>query len=139
MRAQHALTRHGNQAALNWQRTAIARQMSFYAPAQLIADARRHGVTVLPVDVSLCERDCTQEASGGRPGESSLQGTSRLGESCNIRPAIRLGVRMVKGLSGEVADSIVQARQLRGFESHGEFQMRVRLESGVIRVAADHL
>ena len=46
---------------------------------------------------------------------------------------------MVKGLPGEVADSIVQARQLRGFESHGEFQMRVRLESGVIRVAADHL
>ena len=139
MRVQQALTCHANQAALNWQRTAIARQMSFYAPAQLIADARRHGVTVPPVDVSFSERDCTLEASGRRPRESSLQGTSRLGESCNIRPAIRMGVRMINGLSGEIADSIVQARQLRGFESHEEFQMRVRLESGVIHVAADHL
>ena len=49
------------------------------------------------------------------------------------------GVRMINGLSGEVADSIVQARQLRGFESHEESQMRVRLESSVIHVAADHL
>ena len=91
MRVQQALTRQGNQAALNWQRTAIARKVSFYAPAQLIADARWHGVTVLPVDVSFSEWDCTLEVSGGRPGESSLPGTSRLRESCSIRLAIRLG------------------------------------------------
>ena len=139
MRVRQALTWQGNQAAPNWQRTAIARHMSFYAPAQLIPDARWHAVTVLPVDISFSEWDCTLEASGRRPEESSLPGTSRLGESCNIRPAIRLRVRMINGQSGEFADSIVQARQVRGFESHEEFQMRVRLEPGVIHVAADHL
>ena len=35
--------------------------MGFYAPAQLINDARRHGVTVLPVDVNISEHDCTLE------------------------------------------------------------------------------
>lgn len=111
--------------------------MGFYAPAQLIADAQRHGVVVLPADVSFSEWDCTLETSGGSAGRLSepLPGRSRLGESCNIdgdRLAIRLGFRMINGLSREVADSIVRARQLRGFESFEEFQMRVRLESAVL-------
>src|SRR5438477_5678183 len=50
--------------------------MGFYAPAQLVADARRHGVEVRPVDVTVSEWDCT------------LEGT-----------ALRLGLCMVKGLT----------------------------------------
>ena len=38
--------------------------MGFYAPAQLVRDAREHGVEVLPVDVNDSEWDCTLEESG---------------------------------------------------------------------------
>jgi error-prone DNA polymerase len=50
--------------------------MGFYAPAQLVQDARRHGVEVLPADVSTSDWDCTLENG-----------------------ALRLGLRMVSGLS----------------------------------------
>src|SRR6476469_9174303 len=39
--------------------------MGFYAPAQLVGDARRHGVTVLPPDVTLSEWDCTLRGQSG--------------------------------------------------------------------------
>jgi error-prone DNA polymerase len=35
--------------------------MGFYAPAQLIIDARKHGVNVLPVDINISQHDCTLE------------------------------------------------------------------------------
>ena len=50
--------------------------MGFYAPAQLVQDARRHGVEVRPPDVQLSEWDCTLESG-----------------------AVRLGLRMVSGLA----------------------------------------
>ena len=46
--------------------------MGFYAPAQLVRDAREHGVEVLPVDVNRSDWDCTLEerrrAEGGKKG-----------------------------------------------------------------------
>ncbi len=65
--------------------------MGFYAPAQLISDARRHGVEVRPADVNCSDWDCTLE--GDRSG-----------------PAVRLGLRMISGLSRKAADTIVQCR-----------------------------
>ncbi|MDX1514816.1 MAG: error-prone DNA polymerase, partial [Gammaproteobacteria bacterium] len=55
--------------------------MGFYAPAQLVGDARRHGVEVRPVDVNASRWDCTLERGAGGA------------------PAVRLGFRMIKGLS----------------------------------------
>jgi error-prone DNA polymerase len=66
--------------------------MGFYAPSQLVQDAQRHGVEVRPVDVLVSEWDCTLE----RGAES--------------QPAIRLGLRMVKGLPQDAAQRLVQAR-----------------------------
>ncbi len=63
--------------------------MGFYAPAQLVRDARDHQVEVRPVDVRHSDWDCTLEA--GVRGE----------------PALRLGLRMVKGLSQGSAERIV--------------------------------
>jgi error-prone DNA polymerase len=57
--------------------------MGFYAPAQLVRDAREHGVEVRPVDARVSQWDCTLERGEG--GE----------------PAVRLGLRMVKGLRRE--------------------------------------
>ncbi|HSU43155.1 MAG TPA: DNA polymerase III subunit alpha, partial [Casimicrobiaceae bacterium] len=55
--------------------------MGFYAPAQLLGDARRHGVTVLPPDVTISEWDCTLEAHQALRGQSC----ALRGQSCALR------------------------------------------------------
>ncbi len=74
--------------------------MGFYAPSQLLQDARRHGVAVRPVDV-LCSRWEATLEPGQPPAE---QGSGR------AQPAVRLGLSMVKGLSQSAAARIVAAR-----------------------------
>ncbi|MDT3707838.1 MAG: error-prone DNA polymerase [Thiobacillus sp.] len=66
--------------------------MGFYAPSQIVQDARRHGVEVRPVDVLESEWDCTLEAGDG--GQSAL----------------RLGLRQVKGFSLEGVTYLTVAR-----------------------------
>jgi error-prone DNA polymerase len=70
--------------------------MGFYAPAQLVRDAREHGTTVHPVDVNRSAWNCTLEPHA--PG----------------RPALRLGMRLVRSLSEPHADSISHAVARRG-------------------------
>jgi error-prone DNA polymerase len=74
--------------------------MGFYAPAQIVSDARAHGVEVRPVCVNASRWDCTLEEieAGGR---------------C----AVRLGMRMVKGLATADAARIVAARADEPFTS----------------------
>lgn len=80
--------------------------MGFYRPAQLIQDARRHGVKVLPVDVCASDRDCTLE--GG---------------------AVRLGLGMVGGLAGDAAARIAAARP---FASVQDLARRAALDRGAL-------
>jgi error-prone DNA polymerase len=72
--------------------------MGFYAPAQIVQDARRHGVEVRPVDVLASEWDCTLEAAASVCPDKAVQ------------PALRLGLRQVSGLSREGAARLVTAR-----------------------------
>ena len=72
--------------------------MGFYSASSLLQDARRHGVTVRPVDVCHSHWDNTLE--GGEPG--------------GAQPALRLGFRQVHGLSEAAARRIVAARLARG-------------------------
>ncbi|WP_347919770.1 error-prone DNA polymerase [Paracoccus marcusii] len=65
--------------------------MGFYAPAQIVRDARDHGVAIRPVCIALSDWDCTLEPAG--------QGF-----------AVRLGLRMVRGLAETHARAIVAAR-----------------------------
>ena len=69
--------------------------MGFYAPAQLVRDARSHGVEVRPVDVNASAWDCTLE-----PGAEAVD-----------KPALRLGFRLIKGFSQDVAMRLVRARE----------------------------
>ncbi|MCP4933591.1 MAG: error-prone DNA polymerase [bacterium] len=66
--------------------------MGFYAPAQIVRDAREHGIKVLPVDVSTSDWDCTLEANGDETW------------------ALRLGMRQISGLRRDEAEKIVEAR-----------------------------
>ncbi|MEO8297438.1 MAG: error-prone DNA polymerase [Burkholderiales bacterium] len=78
--------------------------MGFYQPAQLIQDAQRHGVRVLPADVLHSDWDCTLE-------------TDPHADANPQRPTIRLGLRLVKGLSEAAAQRLVQARTGQADES----------------------
>jgi error-prone DNA polymerase len=69
--------------------------MGFYAPAQIVRDAREHGVTVLPADVNASGWDCTLE----RAGEDY---------------ALRLGLRQIDGLPEHVVAMLAAEREARG-------------------------
>lgn len=84
--------------------------MGFYAPGQLVADARKHGVRVLPIDVNFSHWDCTLEAS-----------------------ALRLGLRMVSGLARTAADAVAGARADGPFTSFENFARRTGLRSGALK------
>src|SRR5690606_32770818 len=107
--------------------------MGFYAPAQLIRDARGHGVEVRGVDVNFSRWDCTLEAATAevwgvghapapphpdpslREGSVPLPPGERDGE--HARPfAVRLGLRMIRGLSEADAERLVQVRPEGGFD-----------------------
>ncbi len=84
--------------------------MGFYAPSQLVQDARRHGVEVRPADALASDWDCTLERRG--------DGTA----------ALRLGLRLVKGLSRQPALRLVAARGERGFGSVQDLAARAALD-----------
>ncbi len=73
--------------------------MGFYAPAQIVRDARDHGVVVRAVDINHSDWDCTLEAGDG------LQGTGDRGGV-----ALRLGLRLIDGLAVAEAQHIVETR-----------------------------
>ena len=69
-----------------------AQPMGFYAPAQIVRDAREHGVEVRPIDVNHSEWDCTLE------------------KTTNGSPALRLGLRQAKGVKEIDAAKLVAMR-----------------------------
>lgn len=86
--------------------------MGFYAPAQIVRDAREHGVEIRPVDVNHSDWDCTLE-----PASNSKWGC-----------AVRLGMRQVKGVREDAANLLVSKR-LRpftdAFDVHAQTRMMV--------------
>jgi error-prone DNA polymerase len=94
--------------------------MGFYAPAQLIQDAQRHQVKVLPADVSFSDWDCTLA------GDSKLESDPNLWP--NPRPSVRLGLRMVGSLSEAGGQRIVQARAERAFANVEDLALRAQLD-----------
>ena len=85
--------------------------MGFYSPSQLIQDAQRHHIEVRPLDVGISQWDHTLES----PTSTAAQ------------PALRLGLRMIKGLSLDAADRIMQA-QPQGFRSAQELARMATLD-----------
>lgn len=103
--------------------------MGFYSASQLVQDARRHDVEVRAVDINQSNWDCTLEV-----GEDN-------------RPALRLGLRMVKGLSEESgrciedirnAGSFVDTRQLVERSNLGKRELGVLASSGALKSLEGH-
>ncbi len=84
--------------------------MGFYAPAQLVKDAERHGVKVLPAAVNSSFHDCTLEFDGDY---------QKLDSPCQlaVSPKLRIGFGLVKGLSVAGAHAISEARGSGAFAS----------------------
>lgn len=148
--------------------------MGFYAPAQLLDDAKRHGVELRPIDVNFSDWDCTLEprdadesflagfvhhrdcrrppmfqetttvSRGGRyrlPGSehqhddhfSDAAACARVGEQKAARnqttpsPALRLGMRLIEGLSLDHVLVVLEARRRGPFRSMAEFARRTGL------------
>jgi len=125
--------------------------LGFYSASQLVQDAQRHAVEVRPVDVTTSDWDCTLEPLGSDPnsGQTCRQSTRRstdLGSNpnggatqtpnaCN-RPAVRLGLRMVSGLSSVAAARIVAARAVAPFTSTEDLALRAALDQGDLKALA---
>ncbi len=88
--------------------------MGFYACAQLVQDAKKHGVEVLPVDVNYSEWDCCLETR-------------------RHQTALRLGFRIAKGLSKESVQHIVEARAQGLYVCVSSFAHRTGLARAVLK------
>ncbi|RAS21232.1 error-prone DNA polymerase [Paraburkholderia bryophila] len=94
--------------------------MGFYSPSQLVQDAQRHGVKVLPVDVTVSGWD------------SALVKLVDIG-----RPAVRLGLSLLRGMKDGAAERIENARAVRSFESVKDMARRAQLDRKDLHVLAD--
>ncbi|MGB0629251.1 MAG: error-prone DNA polymerase [Alphaproteobacteria bacterium] len=87
--------------------------MGFYAPAQLVRDAREHGVEIRPADVNFSDWDNTLETDGS-----------------GYR-ALRLGFRQIKGFPENDAVALVQARD-KPYREPADIQRRARLSDAAL-------
>jgi error-prone DNA polymerase len=113
--------------------------LGFYSPAQLLQDAQRHGVTVLPVDLNRSEWDCTLELDSSRKLVGAQpQQPHQLQQTQHLRLSLRLGLRMIRGLKQAEADQLVSNRQRLGpYRDQAEIVKRVRLEQPTLAILAD--
>ena len=103
--------------------------MGFYQPAQLVQEARRSGVSILPPDVLISEWDCTLEAGNG----GAL--------------AIRIGMALVRSLPRSDAERVIAARKEQAFFSIADLARRAALcrrslqllaRAGALRSLSEH-
>jgi error-prone DNA polymerase len=96
--------------------------MGFYSPSQLLQDARRHKVTLLPIDVNQSNWDhqLLDSRSSG-PGQ----------------PPIRLGLRLIKGLGKQAAERIAAARIIQPFSNAQDLCTRAQLNRRELAALAE--
>ncbi len=106
--------------------------MGFYAPSQIVQDARRHGIAVRPIDLRWSDWDCTLEEDSA-PAER--------------QPALRLGLRLLRGFREDAARRIARARAAAPFADLADLCARAGIdarqrallaEAGALRGLAGH-
>jgi len=93
--------------------------MGFYSPSQLVQDATRHGVQVFPVDVTISGWDASLEPIAGV-----------------ARPAVRLGLSLLKGMRDGAAERIENSRAIRQFTTVSDLARRAQLDRYDLQVLA---
>ncbi|MCB8837707.1 error-prone DNA polymerase [Aurantimonas sp. VKM B-3413] len=112
-----------------------AQPMGFYAPAQIVRDAREHGVEILPVDVNASLWDQTLEPGGFDPARIKSRHREMAGD-IRTTHAVRLGFRQVKGLAEAEMAALVAARGA-GYDSVRDLWLRSGLKRSAIERLAD--
>ncbi|MDQ1259918.1 MAG: error-prone polymerase, partial [Pseudomonadota bacterium] len=107
--------------------------LGFYGPAQLVQDARRHGVEVRPADVAHSDWDCSLETMGS---DHRLAQQGVCSDPITSGPAIRLGLRLVSGLRHEVGERIAEERTKAPFTSTQDLALRCELDAGDLKALA---
>ncbi|SIP86484.1 error-prone DNA polymerase [Solilutibacter tolerans] len=106
--------------------------LGFYTPDQIIQDARRHGIGVRPVDVRYSDWDCTLEFPRG---------------DASGNPEIRLGLRLIKGFKGDMAEQLLAARGRQPFIDVADMSQRSQMDrrhqglladAGALKALAGH-
>lgn len=93
--------------------------LGFYSPNQIVQDVKRHGVAVHAVDCNHSDWDCTLEASA------------------DGAPALRLGLRLIKGLPKEPGQRLVAARRQHGlFPDVAALTQRAQLDKRALNALA---
>ena len=87
----------------------------FISRSRIVKDAQRHGLTVLPIDVTRSEWECTLEQEAG----------GRRQEAGKTKPTMRIGLRYVKGLREEAGRALVRERERAPFTSIEDLARRV--------------
>jgi error-prone DNA polymerase len=105
--------------------------LGFYSPSQLVQDAKRHAVEVRAIDVSISQIDCVLEAI-----DDNVSHGLDTRFLANHSPAIRLGLRMVRNLSQEAAQRIVEARNAMVFLDVGDLKRRAALSVDELKALA---
>ena len=116
-----------------------AQPLGFYSPSQLVQDARRHGVVVLPPDVAHSDWDCTLvDVPAGFDGSDPSVWPQSHADVVHRpdQPAVRLGLRLVKGLGHEAAQRMVQARHEAPFLNVDDLSRRAGLAQTDVRALA---
>ena len=109
--------------------------MGFYAPAQIVRDAREHGVEVRPTDVNLSDWDCTLEEEPAPSGVLQMRHAS-MRPHIRTTHAMRLGFRQISGFS-EDHSKIIESVRGRGFDSVRDLWLRTRLPPAAIERLAN--
>jgi error-prone DNA polymerase len=114
--------------------------MGFYAPAQLVRDAKEHGVEVVPADVNASDWDSTLEPLEKPVSLAQANGQITHRKRWKTKPrhtcAVRLGLRHIKGFREEAAE-LVEDKRLRGYDSVRDLWLRTGLTPRVIEVLAN--
>ena len=118
--------------------------MGFYAPAQLVRDAKAHGVTVLPVDVACSAWESALEPAAakptpGRPKSAGSPSGGRMprsgGLGGQVHP-VRLGLNRIGGFAQQAAARLLAARAEAPFDSVEDLARRAALDAGQLALLA---
>ena len=119
--------------------------MGFYSPSQIIQDIQRHHIMILPVDINESFWDHSlvhiQDNQQQKPQKQKAltqehSTTDHSDFQRQIQPSIRLGFRLIKGLSRSGSERLEQARLIKPFTSITDLKLRASLNKKDIEALA---